>query len=79
MRPAMIPRSDRPPFWRCAFRWYLLSFLLASLAAFAMPGCSPRAFTEINKQAPEPPYAGQRHSGLDRAQYLRDTEPLDYE
>ncbi len=54
-----------------AWFWFVM-FILA-----AMAGCSPRSFQEINKQAPLPPYAGQYHGGLDRAQYLRDTEPLE--
>lgn len=55
---------------------FAIAFGLLALIA-AVTSCSPRAFSEVNKQAPDPPYAGQRHSGLDRAQYLRDTEPLE--
>jgi len=65
-------------------RSYTLATIQALLWIVGLPlivilllGCSPRAFDSVNKQAPDPPYAGQRHSGLDRAEYLRDTEPLE--
>ena len=44
---------------------------------FVLLGCSPRAFQEVNKLAPEPPYAGERHGGMDLARYLRVEEPSD--
>lgn len=49
--------------------------LLVAIAA--MTACSPRAYREVNKLAPDPPYAEQRPSYMDGAQYLRDTEPLE--
>jgi len=65
-------------------RSYTLATIQALLWIVGLPliavflfGCSPRAFNEVNKQAPEPPYVGERHSGLDRAEYLRDAEPLE--
>ena len=54
-----------------AWFWFVM-FILA-----AMAGCSPRAWQDVNKQAPEPPYAGTRATGLDQAEYLRDREPLE--
>ncbi len=58
-----------------AWFWFVM-FILA-----AMAGCSPRAWQDVNKQAPEPPVYGER-PGLSGAlmyteKYLRDTEPLD--
>ncbi len=76
MRPRALPQPSRN-FWRGIFRAGLLATLFWLGGAWAMPGCSPRSFQTVNKQAPKPPYAGQYHGGLDRAQYLRDTEPLE--
>ncbi|MGI9490455.1 MAG: hypothetical protein ACR2RF_32100 [Geminicoccaceae bacterium] len=76
MRPAILPGNTRTP-WRMIFRWGFLGLIFAMLAAFALPGCSPRAFNSVNKQAPEAPYWGERHSGMDRAEYLRVTEPIE--
>ncbi len=58
-----------------AWFWFCL-FLIA------LSSCSPRAYREVNKLAPEPPYAGQRPPMLSGAlmyteKYLRDEEPLD--
>jgi len=56
---------------------YTVPLLMALIMGAALWGCSPRAFSEVNKQAPDPPYAGQYHGGLDRAEYLRDEEPVE--
>ena len=76
MRPKLIPKSEDS-----AVRVIVVFAIACALLVLliVVTSCSPRAFQEVNKLAPEPPYAGQRHSGLDRAQYLRDTEPFDYE
>jgi hypothetical protein len=78
--PFLPSNAPRPPvegnFWRGVLRASLISVFLWCGIALLL-GCSPRAFTEVNKQAPEPPYMGARHSGLDRAEYLRVTEPLE--
>ncbi len=37
-RPALLPRGDRPPFWRSALRWCLIGAAFAMLAAFMLPG-----------------------------------------
>jgi len=50
--------------------------VVAIIATAILGGCSPRAFSEVNKQAPSPPYAGQYHGGMDRAEYLRDEDPV---
>ena len=47
------------------------------LCLLVLSACSLRTTGTLNKQAPDPPYAGQYHGGLDRAQYLRDEEPLE--
>ena len=50
---------------------------LGLAAGMFLASCSPRAFDSINKLAPAPPYMGERHSGLDRAEYLRVEESLE--
>ncbi len=52
------------------------------LFLIALSSCSPRSFQEVNKLAPEPPYARQRPPMLSGAlmyteKYLRDEEPLE--
>ena len=81
-RPPALPQPGRN-FWRAIFRASLISVLLWAGIAAALSSCSPRAFQEVNKQAPDPPIYGER-PGLSGAlmyteKYLRDTEPLDYE
>lgn len=75
MRPRALPAPSLK-FWRSIFRAALLAVMFWGGVAWALSSCSPRAFQDVNKQAVEPPYVGQYHSGLDRAQYLRDMEPL---
>lgn len=50
--------------------------LIWGAATIFLPGC---AMTRgpVTKQAPDPPYAGERHGGMDRAVYLRVEEALD--
>ena len=76
MRPQALPTPGRN-FWRGIFRATLLAVLFWGGVAWALSSCSPRTFKEVNKQAPEPPYAGQYHGGMDRARYLKVGEPLD--
>ena len=75
-RPPALPQPGRN-FWRGVFRASLIGILFWAGIAWALSGCSPRAFQEVNKLAPDPPYAEQRPSYMDGAQYLRDTEPLE--
>ena len=61
--------------------WVWLCFFLFAFSAL-LASCNPRAFQEVNKLAPEPPYAGQRPPMLSGAlmyteKYLRDEEPLE--
>jgi len=58
-------------------RAHAIWLTMALIMGAALWGCSPRAFDDVNKQAPDPPYAGQYHGGLDRAEYLRDEEPVE--
>ena len=74
MRPRHIPNSEKSSVRVVV--GFALAFAMLVLVAL-LTGCNPRAFQEVNKLAPEPPYAGQYHGGLDRAQYLRDEEPLE--
>ncbi len=80
-RPPALPQPNRN-FWRGVFRASLISLLFWAGVAWALSSCSPRAYREVNKLAPEPPYAGQRPPMLSGAlmyteKYLRDEEPLD--
>ncbi len=74
MRPRHIPTSHGSA--ARIVLGFAVAFAALILIGF-LTSCSPRAFSEVNKQAPDPPYAGQYHSGLDQAEYLRDKEPLD--
>ena len=56
---------------------YIAAAFVMLLIIVYLTSCSPRAFNEVHKQAPDPPYAGEYHGGLDRAQYLKDEEPLE--
>ena len=56
---------------------YLAAAFVMLLIIVFLTSCSPKSMATVNKQAPDPPYAGQYHGGLDRAQYLRDEEPLE--
>jgi len=67
--------------WLLILAQAVLCIAAAPLIALAiivlLTGCSSRALQEVNNLAPDPPHMGQRHSGLDRAEYLRVTEPLE--
>ena len=56
---------------------YAVPLLMALIMGAGLLACSPRAFDTVNKQAPPAPYWGEKHSGLDRAEYLRVKEPLE--
>ena len=73
MRPKHLPTKEGS-----AMRVVtVFAVLFAGLIVLGfLTSCSPRSMATLNKQAPDPPYAGQYHGGLDRAQYLRDAEPL---
>ena len=63
--------------------WAWFWFVMFLLAVMPMAACSPRAWQDVNKQAPEPPVYGER-PGLSGAlmyteESLRDPEPLDYD